>query len=165
MSILSNNIQLIRGVANLKQDEFADVVVPKNKKIKDEKKEIKNRRAIISSYESGVAMPKLVVLMNIAEFAGVKTEDLSTRLLSVHDITINSEKVEKKNKTSVSPDEVIKKIRQEMTLVNATLQVHGLKIINLESKITDKPFDEVFSDHQRKIEQEVKRLEALTDSL
>jgi transcriptional regulator with XRE-family HTH domain len=49
--------------------------------------------------------------------------------------------------------------RKEVTLLRATARILTLKLINLESKATKRPFDEVSLDVQKKIAEEMKHLE------
>lgn len=76
MSIIAQNIVLVRHLAGMSQAEFG--------------KEIGVSRNALITYENGRTPPKGVTLQRIAKIAGVSAEDLTGRLLKEADINVTN---------------------------------------------------------------------------
>jgi len=107
MSALSNNIQLIRGLLNLTQDEFGKLVIPGEKKATSDPKQIKKIRSKVSSWENGVAQPPFAVLANISKAGGVTIDQLTSKQLNVSEIKIELNQPNNESDKSDKSDESI----------------------------------------------------------
>lgn len=79
---IQQNIILIRGLTNLNQEDFGLLIGA--------------TKAMVTSYETGVAAPKKIIIKNrICELAGITLDQLENKKLKESDIKIKADKIEK----------------------------------------------------------------------